>query len=96
MGVSVELRAGFIFSSVCILIRVIILCIFRVREDGTKYKKTTIPRQFTNGKKKEKDSRTLFLKQVGNKDAIKQLFFFLFVFVKGSEYLLKRFKLQVL
>jgi len=55
------------------------LCIFRVREDGTKYKKTTIPRQFTNGKKKEKDSRTLFLKQVGNKDAIKQLVFLICV-----------------
>jgi len=55
----------------CRLIRVIVLCVFRVREDGTKYKKTRNPRQFTNGRKKEKDSRALSLKQVGNKDAMK-------------------------
>lgn len=64
-------KSGHVSSSpqfaYCLLIRVILPCVSRVKEDGTRYKKTRNPRQFTNGRKKEKDSRALFLKQVGNK-----------------------------
>ena len=54
----------------CLLIRVIVLYVSRVKEDGLRYKKMINPRQFTNGRKKEKDSRALFCKRVGNKEAL--------------------------